>query len=283
MPFKKFLKRFHKASENTAEVAGVGVGAILRDPGIMAYPVLATIFVLLTYSAVSGAILGLWHHVEPQAATSAIGSVQATVPHSLRDKIGIVSFYYFYTAVVTTYFTVAAAAAVLAKLEGHPTTVLHGLIVVAKHFGRITRFALLSIFYIPLGIFAQRRKLPGGLVGVVGSSATLHSANLAPSILDEKTSVTATVRRSVNTLGNAWREGIIIKVAMWTSLLVLATISFIPNLVRSYWFDGSTSHVVGWLTSTVFAFTFFVLTKVIGGVLLTVLYYQAKHRPEKFN
>ena len=280
MPFEKWIHPFGRAGRNARQVTRQGLGIILHDPTILAYPLLASIFVLLTYPAVSGVVLNLWHHIEPRPVIDAVNGTQQQVPHRLRDILGIVTFYYFYAAVVTSFFTVATAAAVIAKLEGRPTTFLHGIMVVARHFIRVVHFALLSIFFVPLGIIAQRRKLPKGLVGVVGSSATLHTANLAPAILSEKRGVGATIRTAINTMGGAWREGLLIKIGMWSSLLVLGAISFLPKLIQHYWFDKTTSHWIGWFASTVLLVTFFVATKVIGGVLLTVLYHQTQKTNE---
>ena len=278
MPFDHIRKVF----KNVGSVTKLGFGTILRDPSILAYPLLATFFVAVTYASVSGLVLAMWHGLEPKTAAAVVGSAQQQIPHQLRDKLGIVTFYYFYTAIVAAFFTCAASAAVWAKLQGHPTTVFHGLGVIFRRFFRVAWFAVLSVFFIPIALTAQCRKLLHHPIDVLGSSLNMHTGNLAPAIVNQDTGVFETVKISVKTLGGAYREGLVIKVFAWLAIVVLGAISFLPKFIQHYHFAGNTARAAGWITSAVLATTFFVLTKVISGVLLTVLYYDAQNSPEKY-
>jgi len=272
MPIEKIVNSMHETRSNSSQAVKEGLRILSKDPTILAYPIFASIFVFLTYTAVSGLVLALWHSVFPHT----IINIDQNVPSKFRVVAGIVTFYYFYTAVVTSFFTCATSAAVWAKLEGHPTTFLHGLAVVAKHFLRVVHFAVLSIFYIPLGFIAQRKKLLRRPVDVIGSSFTLHTANMAPAIINEKTGVFATIRISINTLGRAWKEGALIKAGIWAMLLVLIAISLIPKLIQRHWFNSGTSHWLSWLITGVLLAFSFVITKVLGAVFMTVLYHKAQ-------
>lgn len=262
----------HETRRNASLVVKEGFSILAKDPTIMAYPVFAAIFVFLTYAAVSSLVLAIWHNFFPHEMLH----VSQNVPDKFRVLLGVVTFYYFYTAVVTSFFTCATSAAVWAKLEGHPTTFLHGLAVVGRHFLRVVHFAVLSIFYVPLGFVAQRKKLFHRPVDVIGSSFTLHTANMAPAIINERSGVGATIRTSINTLGKAWKEGALIKAGTWAMLLLLIAISFIPKLIQHHWFNNGTSHWLSWsITGVLLAFSF-VTTKVLGAVFMTVLYHKAQ-------
>lgn len=271
-PIEKMLSSAHETRRNSGQAVRQGLKILSKDPTILAYPIFASIFVFLTYATVSSLVLAIWHNLFPHT----IINVSRAVPSKFRVVVGIVTFYYFYTAVVTSFFTCATSAAVWAKLEGHPTTFLHGLGVVTRHFLRVVHFAILSIFYIPLGFIAQRKKLFRRPIDVIGSSFTLHTANMAPAIINERTGVGATIRTSINTLGKAWKEGALIKAGIWAMLLVLIAISFIPKIIQHYWFNNGTNHWLSWLITGVLLAFSFVISKVLGAVFMTVLYHKAK-------
>jgi hypothetical protein len=193
--------------------------------------------------------------------------------------LGLVSFSVFYTALVTSYFTSAASAEVLAKLEGRSVSAVYGLRQVAKRFLRISWFALSAIFFFPLGIIAQRKKLrefPRGFAEVIGSSYSLHIPQLAPVIMSKNLGILQTLRNSINTLGEAWKEGLLIRVGMFLAFLLVGSIGFLPKLIEHYWFNGQTAHLMGWLVSVFIWATGYVTIKVIGTVFTTTLYYHAK-------
>src|SRR5579862_4434463 len=163
-------------TKTAAGIATTSFKTVLRDPQILAYPLVAAIITPITYSFIGHSIFQRWYN----DVFEVTGSL---TPNHGRAVFGLVTFSAFYAAFVAAIFTCAVSSSVLAKLEGHPTKPLAGLMDVAHHFLRVSRFALLSVFLFPVGIFAQRRKLPKGIVGVLGSSFTLHMASIAPAIL----------------------------------------------------------------------------------------------------
>jgi len=241
---------------------------VVRDPQIVIYPWLASVFTGLTFPIVSASIFHRWY--------SRIFSAAGTVaPHKISIIIGLVAFSTFYAAFVGAFFTCAVSASVLAKLEGRSTPPLYGLLRVLKHWFRVARFAILSVFLFPVGVFAQRGKLPKGIVGVVGSSITLHMANLAPAILSTKKSYGATVRDSIDTLGKAWQEGLVLKIAMY---LVVFVIIVLPKLIQHNFFTSPKASNVGWLVSLELGATTLAGFKVMNAIFTTVLYHQAKQK-----
>lgn len=281
MPIKELLQSANEARQNAATVAGAGVKTLLNDPLIMAYPILASLFFIISFPLVDALVVSVWAKLGHFSwLTGTAGTT--TIPHPVRVALGIVTFSYFYTSFITVYFTCAVSAAVTAKLEGHPVPVVKGLQQVWHKFGRVSQFAFLSIFFIPMALYAQRKKLPHGIVSVVGSSVSIHSAQLAPAILTKRGSVGSTIRESIDTLGKAWHEGLVFKIVTYAILLLLSTLSFLPKLIEKYWFDNSSSHLVGWLASALLFTTFWVTTKVFGAVFVTALYHQVKEHPEKY-
>lgn len=273
MPLENLPESISETIQTSGEIAHQGSKTIFRDPQIMVYPLLAGILILLTLPSVNGLVFGIWDKIAPHS----VFSVDRHIPHKLRIILGLVTFSYFYTTVVTTYFVCAVSATVMHKLDDEPTTPLHGLEEVGRHFWRVTHFAVLAIFFTPLAIIVQWRKLPRGIVGVLGSSVSLHTAQMAPAILHNKKSVSDTIRSSIDTLGSLWKEGLVIKVGTWSLAILLTSISFLPKVIEHYWFSGSTAHWVGWLATTLLAVSFWVLTKVLGAVYVTALYHRALH------
>jgi hypothetical protein len=274
MPLENITGTISDTIQTSGEVATKGSGTILKDPQIILYPLLAGIFILLTLPAANGLAFGIWNKLAPHS----VFTVDQHLPHKLRIILGLVTFSYFYTTVVTTYFICAVSATVMHKLDDEPTTLLQGLQEVGRHFWRVTHFALLAVFFTPLAVIVQHRKLPRGIVGVLGSAISLHTAQMAPAILHNKKSVSDTIRASVDTLGSLWKEGLLIKAGTWGLAILLTTIGFLPKLIEHYWFSGSTARWVGWLATTLLAVSFWVLTKVLGAVYITTLYHRALHK-----
>ena len=259
-----------------------GLGILKAHPQILIYPYLAALFVLLTYPIVNGLVFKVWSEV---AHSTIFTTVSDTVlveetPRFLRITLGLVAFSVFYTIFVTAYFTTAMAAAALANLDNKPTPWYYGLAGVGHHFGRVTKFASLAIFFFPLSIIAQRHKPVKELPGVIGSSLSLNMAQLAPAILTTNQGILPTIRQSVDTLGRAWRENLVIKVALWLLILAILSFGFLPQFVQKHWVDADTAQLVGALTAILVSFVAYVVTKVIGSVFTATLYHQAtkKHR-----
>jgi uncharacterized membrane protein YqaE (UPF0057 family) len=268
-------------SENVIEtlhtsghIAHHGSKAIVRDPQILLYPFLAGVFILLTLPTANGIAFGIWDKIAPHSVFTA----DQHIPYKIRILIGLVTFSYFYTTVVTTYFVCAVSATVLHKLDDQPTNLFHGLKEVGRHFLRVTHFAVLSIFFMPLAVIVQWRKLPRGFISVIGSALSLHTAQMAPAILHSHKSVSNTILDSIDTLGVLWKEGLIIKLATWTLAIFLTSLGFLPKIIEHYWFSSSTARWVGWLATTLLAISFWVLTKVLGAVFVSVLYHRAVNK-----
>jgi hypothetical protein len=241
--------------------------SVARDhPEILIYPFVALLFISITFPIVSASIVAHWYRV-------IFTQTDVIAPHKTGAIIGLVGFSAFYTALVTAYFTCAVSAGVLSKLENRPTPPLYGLARVAKNFFRVTKFALLSVFFFPVGVYAQRRKLPRGIIGVVGSSLTLHIAQVAPSILATDKKFGATLRDSIDTLGKAWREGLILKVGTYVVIFLIVAL---PKLIQHGLFKGHTASNVGWLVSLELATSSYVTLKVINSIFTTVLYHNAR-------
>ncbi len=254
------------ANRGAAEVVKEALKVARRNPQIFTYPYIALFFISTSYPLVSGVIFAHWY----DRIFSEAGSV---APHKLSLILGLVGFSAFYTAFVTAYFTTAVSADVLAKLENRSVPPFYGLLRVVKNFFRVTRFAILSLFFLPAGIYAQRRKLPKGLLGVLGSSLTLHMAQVAPAILATPKKFNATIRDSVDTLGQFWKEGLVLKIWMYLAIFLIVAL---PKLVQHGFFKGHAASNVGWLISLEAGASTYVTLKVINSIFTTVLYHKAK-------
>ena len=273
MPIK-ILRSFFAALHGAAAIAIHGLKTFVKDPHILIYPLMAVGFIWLTSPLVSKFVVSLWRHVDhPEVLAQA----NQAAPHVLLAHLGLVTFSVFYTIFVTTYFTCALSASVLAKLEGRQMPPLYGLWVVLRQLPRVTWFALMAVFFFPLGVFAQRSKLPRGIIGVIGSSFSLSTTQLAPAIVTENRGVFDTVVHTVDTLGKAWRESLVIRVGLVVAIVLLGTLSFLPKLIQHYWFSGSTAHFAGWAATILLGVTSYVVVRVIGTVFTTTIYYQASH------
>jgi hypothetical protein len=239
---------------------------IKSNPHIMIYPYLALFFISITYPILSASIFARWYN---RIFVDA-GSV---APHRMNIILGLVGFSAFYTAFVTAIFSCAVSAEVSAKMEDRSAPPLYGLVRVMRHFFRVAKFAVLSIFFLPVGIYAQRGKLPRGVIGVIGSSLTLHMAQVAPSILNTNHRFGTTIRDSIDTLGRAWREGLVLKIGMYLTIFLIVVL---PKLIQHQWFKSQTASNVSWLISLELAASSYVTLKVINSVFTTVLYHQAK-------
>ena len=255
------------AIRGAAVVARTSLHTVAHEPGILIYPWLSLLFVSITYPIISSSIFHNWYNDLFVVA----GSI---APHRLATVIGLVGFSAFYAAFVGAFFSCATSAAVIAKLDGQKVATWYGLVQVLRHWWRVLRFAVLSVFLLPVAIYAQRRKLPRGIVGVLGSSFTLHMANLAPAILSSRSRFGETVRDAVNTLGKKWKEGLVLKVAMYVLIFLIV---ILPKIIQHHFYSSLHASNVGWLISLELAASSYVVFKVINAIFTTVLYHQAKN------
>jgi hypothetical protein len=179
---QKILRAARAVITNTAGALYGGLVVIRRHPQILIYPYLAALFILVTYPIVNGIVFKLWSSLSSESIFVSAGEG----PEFLRILVGLVAFSAFYAIFITGYFNVAMAAGVQAGLEKRKVSFLYGISQVIKTFPKVTKFAVLAIFFFPLSIIAQRSKLPKGLPGVIGSSLSLSMAQLSPVILTEK-------------------------------------------------------------------------------------------------
>jgi len=254
--------------KNSLEVIKDSMSVVRRHPELALYPYTATLFISITYPLVSATILAHWYR-------RIFSDTGVYVPDKARLILGLVGFSAFYVALITAYFTTAISANVLARLEDRPAPPFYGIFRVGKNFLKVTRYALLSPFFFLVGIWAQRSKLPRGIVGVVGSSITLHVAQVAPSFLTTNMKMGATIRHSIETLGRAWKEGLILKIGTY---LVIFLIVALPKLIQHGFFKSHNASNIGWVISLELAASGYVVMKVINAIFTTVLYHKSRDK-----
>jgi hypothetical protein len=252
---------------DTSKVLSDSWKVLKQHPEVTLYPYAATIFVSITYPLVSATVFAGWYG-------RIFYNAGLYVPHKLGLILGLVGFSVFYAALVSAYFSCAVAAGVISKLENRPTPPLYGLLRVIKNFWRVTRFAVLSVFFFPIGIYAQRRKLPGDWLPVLGSSLTLRMAQVAPAILTTDKKVGDTVRESVDVIGRAWRPSLVLKVVMY-GLIFLVII--LPKLIQQGFFKSPSAGSFGWILSIELGASGLVGFKVLNSIFTAVMYHQAKN------
>ena len=260
-----------------------GMKVVRAHPHILIYPYLAALFILLTYPIVNGLVFRVWSEVAHSSVFTTVNdtTMVEAAPRFLRILLGLVAFSVFYTIFVTAYFTSAMAASTLANLDNKPTPWYYGFTAIGHHFSRVTKFALLAIFFFPLSIIAQRSRPAKELPSVIGSSLSLSMAQMAPAILSTNKGIMATIRQSVDTLGSAWKENLVIKIGLWVVILALLLIGFLPQFVEQHWIDADTAQLVGALSAILFSFTAYVVTKVIGSVFTATLYHQVGRQKKR--
>lgn len=268
MVFRNFRSFIKESSAGAVTVLKHTLVVLKDHPEITAYPYVAALFISITYPLVSATVFAHWYQ-------RAFSGTDMLVPHRLSAVLGIVGFLAFYSALVAAYFTCAVSANVIAKLEGRPTPPFYGLFRVIKNFWRVTGFAVLSVFFFPIGIFAQRRKLPGGWANVLGSSLTLHMAQVAPSILTTPHKFGETIRHSIDILGRAWRESLMLKIWMYVAAFLVFAL---PKLIQHGLFKGHVASNVGWIISIELGASSLVAFKVLNSVFTAVLYHEARHK-----
>jgi hypothetical protein len=268
MVFRNFQTFLKESSAGAVKVLKHSLIVIKDHPELTFYPYAAAFFVSLTYPLVSTTIFAHWYQ-------RVFSSTDVLVPHRAGAILGLVGFLAFYSALVAAYFTCAVSVNVIAKLENRPTPPFYGILRVFKNFYRVTKFALLSVFFFPIGIFVQRRKLPAGWAGVLGSSLTLHMAQVAPSILTTPHKFGDTIRHSIDTLGRAWHASLMLKIWMYTLVFLLVAL---PKLIQHGLFKGHTASNIGWIISIELGASSLVAFKVLNSIFTAVLYHEARQK-----
>jgi hypothetical protein len=283
MHLRNFVYAIPGAVKGAKSIAIQGMDVMRKDLAVTVYSVFVFILLLITIPLINTILLAIANGLADQSIFSA--------EHHMA-KVIFVAVAIFASAacaaMLLSYFTCAVAASTLAQLDGHPAPLLKGLKVFKNRFRHITKFAMVSIAYIPIGFLAQQSKLSDGntinRAEVIGSSLSLSTAQLAPVILSEDKGIYETVHHTVNTLGRAWREGLVIKTVIYSSVLILTLlISVIPTLVQAYWFDNGVSQVVARWVTILLVINLLLTAKVLGTVFTATLYWQVsnKHGQER--
>jgi hypothetical protein len=273
MPLSKITHSTHEPVIAASYVAKQGLSVLRRDVTIAIYPLFVFLLLLLTIPIVNGLILAI-------ANTLSSESVFAAEQHAAKAIFVFIAVVVtaVYTATMLSYFSCILSALTLSELDGHRAPLLKGISVFRKRFGHATKFAFFSILFIPIGIIAQRHKFkhfPIGTGRVIGSAFSLSTAQLAPLILSEDKGIFETVRMSTETLGRSWREGIVIKIIIYITVIILTIlIGFFPVLIQSYISDSSTAQTIGRLGSLVLILGLLIATKVLGTIFTTTLYWR---------
>ncbi len=268
MSLKQYSHAVYDSMVGAIQVIKHTLKVLRNHPEIAVYPYLAAAFISMSFPVVSSTFFAGWYR-------RVFSDTSNLVPHKAHAVIGLVGFFAFYSALVAALFTCAVSISVIAKLENRDVPPFYGLLRVVKNFFRVIKFAALSVFFLPLGIYAQRQKLPKGWLGVLGSSLTLHMAQVAPAVLTTDKRISATVRDSIDTLGRAWRESLVLKI--WMYILVFL-IFVMPKLIQKGLFSGHTASNVGWIVSIELGASTLVAFKVANSIFTAVMYHEARNK-----
>ncbi len=273
----KFLNNLRQTIRGAWLVTRRSLHVLRSHPQILIYPYLAVGFILVTSPIVGHVVVGLWRHVETPRL---VGEVSQAAPHQLLAHLGLVGFSVFYALLVTAYFTCMISASTLAELRGQSPSLFYGLKTVLRRFDRVTTFALLAVFFFPLGVIAQRHKMKSlrGVWQAISSSFSLNMTQLAPAIMAGDRGVFATIKHAVETLGQLSKESLVIRIGTFLAILLLGSLSFLPKLIATWHFSSTTAHAVGWIITTLLGAASYIALKVISTVATTTLYHQAVSR-----
>lgn len=268
---------FFSPFQNAGRLSVRGIKSLRAHPQNLIYPYLAFLFVIFTYPFIGRIVFSLWNHIN---RPTVVDELDNAAPHQFLAHLGIVSFVVFYTFFITAYFTCMISASTLAELEGRKPSLFYGLWAVLRRFFRVTKFALLAILFFPIGLVAQHKKLRSarGVFEAITSSFSLSMSQMAPAIMSGRSGVFATARQTVQTLGDLWKESLIIRITSFIGIIAIGSLSFLPKLVETYWFDSRTAHIVGWIVSVLLGLASYVLLRVSTAVMTTTLYHEAQNK-----
>jgi hypothetical protein len=274
MPLKNFINSIPGALQGAKTVAIQSFDVLRKDIAVTVYSIFVFLLLLLTIPLVNAILVAIAKDLSNQAIFNGEHHIAKAVFVAIAVFVSATC-----AAMLLSYFTCAVAASTLAQLEGHPAPLLKGLKVFKNRFKHISKFALVSIAYIPIGFIAQRRKLANGThinrAEVIGSSLTMSTALLAPAILAENKGIYETVEHSVTTLGKAWREGLVIKAAIYASVILLTLlIGILPTLLQAYFSQNSASQELSRLLTILLIICLLLTAKVLGTVFTATLYWQ---------
>jgi hypothetical protein len=268
------------AVRNAKSVAKQGIKVMRGDIAVVVYAVFTFLLVLMTIPLINGLLLALANSLSHESIFEAEHHAAKIVFVAAATFISAIC-----VAMLLSYFTCVVAASTLSQLQGHPAPLLKGLKLFGVRFRHITKFALVSVAFIPIGFLAQRSKFAKvsvnkaenrAKVEVIGSSLSLSMAQLAPVILSEDKEVYETIQHSINILGKAWREGLVIKVSTYITILFLTLmIGLVPTLVQALFFTSTFSQAMGQFITVLLIICLLITTKVLGTVFTTTLYWRS--------
>jgi uncharacterized membrane protein len=112
----------------------------------------------------------------------------------------------------------------------------------------------------------------------------MSTAQLAPAILYENKGIYETVEHSVATLGKAWREGLVIKVSIYLTVILLTLlIGVLPSLVQEYFSKSSTSQEISRLLTILLVLCLLLTAKVLSTVFTATLYWQVTRQDKNYS
>jgi hypothetical protein len=284
MSFRTFVHSSFAAMHNAESVAKQGLRVLKEDLAIGVYSLFVFLLLLLSIPLINALLLAVANRLADQGIFAPEHHLAKTIFVAIAVFLSAAC-----AAILLSYFTCAVAASTLSQLEGHPAPLIRGLKLFGVRFRHITKFALVSIAFIPIGFLAQRRKFAGvkvnrAKVEVAGSSLSLSMAQLAPVILSEDKEVYETVQHSVATLGKAWREGIVIKASIYLTVLLLTLlIGFLPTMLQGLFFSSSFSQAASRFLTLVLIICLLITTKVLSTVFTTTLYWRTIQSPKTSN
>ncbi len=257
MSVANFFVAFGPAAHSARKIVKKGLKALKSDPAIAVYPLLLLLAVISTLATISA-----WIY----SAATAIAHQPLFQP---EQRLSIVAFDILaillstiYGYMMLSFFNCLIAASVIGHLQGERAPLIYGIRVTSRHFRRIMHFASLSLIFIPLGILAQRHKLdePKPAAEVLGSSLSLNIAGLSPAIISSTTGIEETIVNTVQTMGKAWRENLIIKAGIYLVLIIIGVAIGLST-------NGFMSLLLG--------VAFFIVAKVLTTVFSATVYWHA--------
>jgi hypothetical protein len=256
MPLISFAQSFGPAGKSAWKIVKKGLAALKSDPAIVLYPLTLFLAIMSTVTITNAWIYTTANTLAHESIFEPAQGISVYVFSVLAILISTI-----YGYMLLSYFTCTIAAAVIGHLEGDATPLFYGVRLVATHFKRISHFAALSLVIIPLGIMAQRHRLdkPKPAVEVIGSSLVLSVGGIAPAILSSTKGVEETILNSIQTMGKAWHENLIIKAGIYLILILIGILIGITS-------DG--------LVVLLLSLALFTVAKVFTAVFTATIYWQ---------
>ena len=196
--------------------------------------------------------------------------------------IAYVVFLYFVSMFVATFFNVAFYNEILAALSGQPVSLARGLQFAASRWKAILMWSLFAgLIGLIIRVIEERSDIIGRIVmGLIGLAWSIASVFVIPVIVrdPETDNPVKILKKSAETLRNAWGEGLIGYIGIGAintlvalaSFLLIAGAATISAKLNNFWLLGLT--IAGWV---VFMFIWSYLMNVASLVYKGALYMYA--------